>query len=60
MELGSKNPVIILEDADLDYTDEQLVGITFQNSAQNCAAPSRLYVQEKVFEKFIDNAGKFS
>ena len=53
-ELGGKNPVIILEDADLDYTAEQLVGITFQNSAQNCAAPSRLYVQEKVYDKFID------
>ncbi len=54
MELGGKNPVIILEDADLDYTAEQLVGITFQNTAQNCAAPSRLYVQEKVYDKFID------
>ncbi len=53
-ELGGKNPVIILEDADLDYTAEQLVGITFQNSAQNCAAPSRLYVQEKIYDKFID------
>lgn len=53
-ELGGKNPVIILEDADLDYTAEQLVGITFQNTAQNCAAPSRLYVQEKVYDKFND------
>ncbi len=54
MELGGKNPVIILEDADLEYTAEQLVGITFQNTAQNCAAPSRLYVQEKVYDEFID------
>jgi acyl-CoA reductase-like NAD-dependent aldehyde dehydrogenase len=54
MELGGKNPVIILEDADLDYTAEQLVGITFQNTAQNCAAPSRLYVQEKVYDEFIE------
>jgi acyl-CoA reductase-like NAD-dependent aldehyde dehydrogenase len=54
MELGGKNPVIILDDADLDYAAEQLVGITFQNSAQNCAAPSRLYVQEKVYDKFIE------
>jgi betaine-aldehyde dehydrogenase len=54
MELGGKNPVIILEDADLDYTAAQLVGITFQNTAQNCAAPSRLYVQEKVYDEFID------
>lgn len=53
-ELGGKNPVIILEDADLDSTAEQLVGITFQNSAQNCAAPSRLYVHEKVYDKFIN------
>ena len=56
MELGGKNPVIILEDADLDYAAEQLVDITFQNTAQNCAAPSRLYVQEQVYDEFI---GKF-
>lgn len=54
MELGGKNPVIIMEDADLDYTAEQLVGITFQNTAQNCAAPSRLYVQEEVYDRFIE------
>ncbi|MFA5308674.1 MAG: aldehyde dehydrogenase family protein [Dehalococcoidales bacterium] len=54
MELGGKNPVIILEDADLDYTAEELVRITFQNTSQNCAAPSRLYVQEKVYDTFIN------
>ncbi len=54
VELGGKNPVIILEDADLDDTAAQLVGITFQNTAQNCAAPSRLYVQEKVYDEFIE------
>jgi betaine-aldehyde dehydrogenase len=54
MELGGKNPVIVLEDADLDYAAEQLVDITFQNTSQNCAAPSRIYVQEKVYDAFID------
>jgi acyl-CoA reductase-like NAD-dependent aldehyde dehydrogenase len=62
MELGGKNPAIILEDADVEAAAEELCGITFENVGQNCAQPSRFYVHEKVYsrfvEKFVDTANK--
>ncbi len=62
MELGGKNPAIILEDADIETAAEELCMITFENVGQNCAQPSRFYVHEKVHdrfvEKFVDTARK--
>jgi acyl-CoA reductase-like NAD-dependent aldehyde dehydrogenase len=54
MELGGKNPAIVLEDADVEATAFELCMIAFQNVGQNCAQPSRFYVQEKVYDKFIE------
>jgi acyl-CoA reductase-like NAD-dependent aldehyde dehydrogenase len=53
MELGGKNPAIILEDADVEAAAEELCGITFENVGQNCAQPSRFYVHEKVYDRFV-------
>jgi len=53
MELGGKNPAIILEDADVEAAAEELCGITFENVGQNCAQPSRFYVHEKVHDRFV-------
>ncbi len=53
MELGGKNPVIVLEDVDMDAAVQDLVNKSFMNVGQNCAAPSRFYVQEKIYDKFI-------
>lgn len=54
MELGGKNPAIILEDADIDSAAEELCMITFENVGQNCAQPSRFYVHEKVHDRFVE------
>jgi acyl-CoA reductase-like NAD-dependent aldehyde dehydrogenase len=54
MELGGKNPAIILEDADIEAAAEELCMITFENVGQNCAQPSRFYVHEKVHDKFVE------
>jgi acyl-CoA reductase-like NAD-dependent aldehyde dehydrogenase len=54
MELGGKNPAIILEDADVAATAEELCMITFQNVGQNCAQPSRIYVHEKIHDEFLE------
>ena len=53
MELGGKNPAIVLEDADVDAAAEELCSITFENVGQNCAQPSRFYVHEKVHDRFV-------
>ncbi len=54
MELGGKNPAIILEDADVDAAAEELCMITFENVGQNCAQPSRFYVHAKVHDRFVE------
>jgi betaine-aldehyde dehydrogenase len=54
MELGGKNPAIVLEDADVDQAAEELCMIAFQNVGQNCAQPSRLYIHEKVHDRFVE------
>jgi acyl-CoA reductase-like NAD-dependent aldehyde dehydrogenase len=53
MELGGKNPAIILEDADVEANAAELCRIAFENVGQNCAQPSRLFVQEKVYDRFV-------
>jgi acyl-CoA reductase-like NAD-dependent aldehyde dehydrogenase len=54
MELGGKNPAIILEDADVEAAAEELCSITFENVGQNCAQPSRFYIHEKVHDRFVE------
>ncbi len=53
MELGGKNPYIILEDADLDVAVEKLVRSQYINTGMICAAPGRIYVHEKIYDEFV-------
>jgi acyl-CoA reductase-like NAD-dependent aldehyde dehydrogenase len=52
-ELGGKNPMIVLDDANLDGAVEGATFSAFFNSGQNCGSPSRFYVQEGIYDKFI-------
>ncbi|EPX73411.1 aldehyde dehydrogenase [Schizosaccharomyces octosporus yFS286] len=53
LECGGKSPFIVFEDADIDQAVKwAAVGIVF-NSGQICTANSRIYVQEKVYEEFL-------
>ncbi len=64
MELGGKNPYIVLEDADLDTALNKLVISQYMNTGMICAAPGRIYVHEKLYDKFVDRfvemAGKIT
>lgn len=54
LELGGKSPNIIFDDADLDKAVELAnIGIYF-NSGEVCCAGSRIYVQDTVYEKFLE------
>lgn len=53
LELGGKSPVIVFDDADLDVTIPGAAWAIYGNHGQNCCAGSRLYVQEKIFEKVV-------
>jgi succinate-semialdehyde dehydrogenase/glutarate-semialdehyde dehydrogenase len=53
MELGGHAPVIVFDDADLHRTVEQLATAKFRNSGQVCVSPTRFYVQEGIYDKFV-------
>jgi acyl-CoA reductase-like NAD-dependent aldehyde dehydrogenase len=52
LELGGKNPLIVMEDADLDKAAEKAVAGQYNNSGQLCAAPGRIYVHESLYDEF--------
>ena len=54
LELGGKNPVIILDDADVTAAVSAMMMFQFANSGQICAAPGRFYVHEKVYDEFLE------
>ncbi|AGO14250.1 AaceriAFL201Wp [[Ashbya] aceris (nom. inval.)] len=54
LECGGKSPAVIFADADLDSAVEYVAGGIFYNSGQNCTANSRIYVQETVYDEFLD------
>lgn len=53
LELGGKCPLIVLPDADLDQTVEQLIFGKFINSGQTCIAPDYLYVHSSVKDTLL-------
>jgi acyl-CoA reductase-like NAD-dependent aldehyde dehydrogenase len=54
LELGGKNPVIVLDDADVDAAAAAMVGEQCFNSGQTCGSPGRFYVHEKVYDEFLE------
>ncbi len=53
MELGGKNAMIVLEDADLDRAVPGAVNACFSNGGQLCLSIERLYVHERVYDTFV-------
>ncbi|CAO3668997.1 unnamed protein product [Umbelopsis vinacea] len=56
MELGGKDPAYVCDDSDIDYAVENIVDGAFFNSGQCCCAIERCYVQESVYDAFIEKA----
>jgi aldehyde dehydrogenase (NAD+) len=52
LEMGGKNAIIIMDDADVDNAVEGAVWGAFGTSGQRCTASSRLIVHKKVYKKF--------
>ena len=53
LELGGKAPVIIFNDANIPAAIEALRAFGFYNAGQDCTAACRLYVEDKIYEKFV-------
>ena len=54
LELGGKNPMVILDDADVAAAADGAVRASFINAGQTCLATERIYVVEPLFEQFIE------
>ncbi|MDJ0896256.1 MAG: aldehyde dehydrogenase family protein [Alphaproteobacteria bacterium] len=55
LEMGGKNPFVILDDADLDTAVGAAVNGAFFSTGQRCTASSRLIVTEKIHDAFVDS-----
>ncbi len=53
LELGGKNPVLVLRDADLDRAAEGVVRAAFSTAGQLCVSAERIYVADQVYDRFV-------
>jgi len=56
LELGGKSPNIVFADADMDQAIEGCHFALFFNQGQCCCAGSRLYVEEKAYDEFVEKS----
>jgi len=54
LELGGKDPAYVRSDCNLDHAIENLVDGSYFNSGQSCCGIERIYVDEKIYDNFID------
>ncbi|MDS1139119.1 aldehyde dehydrogenase family protein [Pusillimonas sp. SM2304] len=53
LEMGGKNPLVVLDDADLDLAVECAVNGAFYSAGQRCTASSRLIVTDGIHDRFV-------
>src|SRR5919106_396545 len=54
LEMGGKNAIIVMDDADIDLAIEGAIWGAFGTSGQRCTASSRLIVHKKVYRQFVN------
>ncbi len=54
LELGGKNAMVVLRDADVERAAEGAVRGAFSNSGQLCISMERIYVADEVYDRFVD------
>jgi len=54
MELGSNSPVVVWEDADIEWASETCVSGAFWAAGQNCIGVQRIYIHREVYGRFRD------
>ena len=53
MELGGHSPVVVFADADPEKSADTIAAFKYRNAGQVCIAPTRFYVQEPVYGRFL-------
>lgn len=54
LELGGKDPMIVLDDADVEVASSAAVWGAFVNAGQTCLSVERCYVHQKLYAQFVD------
>jgi succinate-semialdehyde dehydrogenase/glutarate-semialdehyde dehydrogenase len=54
MELGGHGPVLVFDDVDVDQVLDLSVGAKYRNAGQVCVSPTRYYVHEKIYSRFVE------
>jgi aldehyde dehydrogenase (NAD+) len=54
LEMGGKNPTIVLADADFNAAVENVVNAAFFSTGQKCTATSRAIVEDSIYDKFVE------
>ena len=54
LELGGKDPMLVLEDADVDVASSGAVWGAFMNAGQTCLSVERCYVHRSIYQPFLD------
>jgi succinate-semialdehyde dehydrogenase/glutarate-semialdehyde dehydrogenase len=53
MELGGHSPVVVFADADPEKSADTIAAYKYRNAGQVCISPTRFYVQEPVYDRFL-------
>jgi aldehyde dehydrogenase (NAD+) len=53
LEMGGKNPTIVLADADFNSAVENVVNAAFFSTGQKCTATSRAIVEDEIYDRFV-------
>ncbi len=54
MELGGNAPFVVFEDADISSAVQGAVASKFRNAGQTCVCANRFYVQDAIYDEFVD------
>lgn len=54
MELGGHAPVLVFDDADVDRAATLTSAFKFRNAGQVCISPTRFFLHEKIYDRFVD------
>jgi succinate-semialdehyde dehydrogenase / glutarate-semialdehyde dehydrogenase len=60
MELGGHSPVVVFGDADPEKAADTIAAFKYRNAGQVCISPTRFYVQEGVYKKFLNRFTEYA
>src|SRR5215212_1620223 len=58
LELGGKDPMLVLADADVERAANAAVHYSMQNSGQTCISVERVYVEAPIYDQFVDRVAE--